>query len=244
MVAMQKLRGKKLFNLLILLCFSFSGISLADNFKTPITLGWSGEEVILEDKLDIGLPTVITLSEFSCENTCSALLRQFRKVLVQSGFQPGKDINVISLGVGPLDTWQLARQRALKAYERFPQRNDIEKMWVFAVLDERANPLLSSFGGGVLARTRVDIPRVIVLSPHRVVTSILTSDDLSTENFTKAVTDSRSEHPYFWTPKDKERCLGTDSKIQEDSVGIRIMRLGIIASLLLFFGVVLLLVRK
>ena len=127
MVDMQEFNIIKHCNILILLYFILVAPCFSQQDKTPFVLGWTGEQAIIEDTLLKDSPNVIMLYEFSCDNNCSALYKLFRKVLSQSKLNVGVDIKVLSLGLGAKDDWQLSRQRALKAFERFPQKAEIEK---------------------------------------------------------------------------------------------------------------------
>lgn len=212
----------------------------------PITLGKNGSTVNLSELLLSNKPNVILAAEVACSNQCGAILKLFRKVLTESKLIPGTDLNIITLGFGLNDTWQLARQRALKTYERFPLRDNIEGFWSFGVSEpEQINPLFKAIGGDLYVGMVPHTPLVAVLTPDNIVSSIFTTSNLSTEGFKKSIEDARNRVINAWQLPSKHECVGSEAIPGPQAArGLLAMRLGLVASLLLFFGVVFILIRR
>ena len=223
-------------------------IELGNNIPTNslIILGIDGSEAPLSELLLPNSPNIVVAVEFACPNQCKALLRLFRKVLSESKLAPGKDFNIITVGFGSKDTWELARQRALQAYERYSLKEHIEKLWVFGVgKDISINALFNSLGGNLRVGQVPHVPRVSIVTPDNRVSSIFTTSDLSTEGFMKSVEDARKGVISAWQPPTQAECVGSEATpgpLAER--GLLAMRGGVVASLLLFFGVIYFLVRR
>lgn len=211
-----------------------------------ITLGRDGTTSALSSLLLPNKPNIIVATEFGCSNQCGALLKLFRKVLTESKFAPGEDFNIVTLGFGSKDTWQLARQRALKSYERYPLRDNIERYWSFGVGDKASiDPLFMALGGDLFVGQVPHTPRVVVLTPENIPSSTFTTSNLSTEGFKKSIEDARNRVITAWQIPSKHECVGSEAIPGPQAArGLLAMRLGIVASLLLFFGVIFILVRR
>lgn len=212
----------------------------------PITLGKDGSTANLSELLLSNKPNIIVATEFACSNQCGAILKLFRKVLTESKLIPGNDLNIVTIGFGSADTWHLARQRALKTYERFPLRENIEGYWSFGVgSPDQINPLFKALGGDLHVGMVPHTPLVAVLTPDNIVSSIFTTSTLSTEGFKKSIEDARNRVINAWQLPTKHECVGSEAIPGPQAArGLLAMRLGLVASLLLFFGVVFILIRR
>lgn len=205
---------------------------LSFGFAEQITLAMSGKESTLEAHLLKDRPNALLFTQFSCSFSCNALVRQFRKVLSESGLKLGEDLNVLTIGFGDQDTWQLGRQRALKVYERFPDRDKIENRWIFAI--SKDNTLFEKF------ELYKHTPKVVILTKDGSISQVFTHDTLSTESFIQSIKDaSESKVSYYTLSGDV--CPEDSLK---PSTGLLAMRVGVVASLVMFFGLVFFLVRR
>jgi cytochrome oxidase Cu insertion factor (SCO1/SenC/PrrC family) len=192
----------------------------------------SGKPSTLEAHLLKDKPNVLLFVHYSCSFSCSTLLRQSRRVLSESGLKIGEDLGVVTVGFGPQDTWQLARQRALKAYERFPDREKIEDRWVFAVSNDK-----TLFEKYELSR---HIPKLVMLGNGGQVTTVFTHDTLSTASFLQAFRDANESKVSYYSINGDE-CPEDSLK---PSIGLLAMRAGVVASLVIFFGIVCFHIRR
>jgi len=192
----------------------------------------SGKESTLEAHLLKDRPNALLFTQFSCAFSCNTLVRQFRKVLSESGLRLGEDLNVVTIGFGAQDTWQLGRQRALKVYERFPDRNNIENRWVFAT--SRDNTLFEKF------ELRKHTPKLVLLTKENVISKVFTHNTLSTESFISSFKDASDSKVSYYTLSGEE----CPEDLLKPSTGLLAMRVGVVASLMMFFGLVFFLVRR
>ena len=197
-----------------------------------ITLAMSGKESTLESHLLKDKPNVLLFIQFGCSFSCNAIVRQFRKVLSESGLTLGEDLNVITIGFGAQDTWQLGRQRALKVYERFPDRENIENRWVFAVSGD--NTLFEKF------ELSKHTPKLVLLTKEKIISKVFTHQTLSTESFIRSIKDASDSKVSYYTLSGEE----CPESLLKPSTGLLAMRVGVVASLMMFFGLVFFLVRR
>lgn len=197
-----------------------------------LTLAMSGKPSTLEAHILRDKPNALLFVHYSCSFSCNTLLRQSRRVLSESGLKIGEDLGVVTVGFGPQDTWHLGRQRALKAYERFPDRDSIENRWIFAVSNDKT----------LFERYKLShhTPKLVILGRGGEITSVFTHETLSTESFLQAFKDANDSKVSYYSligdvcPEDSLK----------PSIGLLAMRVGVVASLVMFFGIVYFHIRR
>lgn len=205
---------------------------ISTSYGQELTLAMSGRPSTLEAHLLRGKPNALLFVHYSCSFSCNTLLRQSRRVLSESGLKIGYDLGVVTVGFGPQDTWHLGRQRALKAYERFPDRDAIQDRWVFAVSSDKT--LFERYG------LSQHTPKLVMLGKGGEVSSVFTHETLSTESFLRAFKDANDSKVSYYSligdvcPEDSLK----------PSIGLLAMRVGVVASLVMFFGIVYFHIRR
>lgn len=81
-----------------------------------------------------GKPAILVLAYYRCPQLCNEVLQNLLeslRVLARSGFECGRDFNVITVGIDPKETQHIARIKRLKFLEELDGRKEDAPGWWF-----------------------------------------------------------------------------------------------------------------
>jgi protein SCO1/2 len=95
-----------------------------------------GKDVTLGDYFNRGRPVVLTLNYSNCPMLCSLQLNGLVNALKQVPLTPGKEFEIVTVGLDPLETPQRAKQTLEKYVEAY-ERPEVAAGWHFLTGQEQ-----------------------------------------------------------------------------------------------------------
>jgi len=129
------------------------GVGLTDrrDHQVPLDLAFtdeSGKPVQLRDFFRPGRPVILTLNYYRCPMLCTLVLNGLVNSLKSLSLQPGRDFEIVTVSIDPLETPALAREKK-QSYLEDLGKPGVGDGWRFLTGREEAiKPLAAAVGFG------------------------------------------------------------------------------------------------